>query len=196
MRMLRPRCGWRLPPGVLHLPALAFFRLLISPFAQPLAAHPAPSARPTLLFNYDRYSEADAWLLWLKPARTQSDALAREGVRFERAFSRFRYSSAHASILTGFSHLSMWRDNSGLSVPEHTTLAEIFNRPLSNGGFRGARSRFKIRPGPGFDYYPTTSSVALRTFRRIHPAHRDSVPRKHGMAESRKRKGHFLFAHL
>jgi len=86
------------------------------------------------------------------------DNLAREGVRFERAFSPVPLTlPAHCSVMTGtYPSYHGIRDNSGFVLPpEQTTLAET----LKDSGYQTAAfigafvldSKFGI--GQGFDYY-------------------------------------------
>lgn len=86
------------------------------------------------------------------------DQLAREGVRFEQAFSPVPLTlPAHASILTGtYPSYHGVRDNSGfILAPEHPTLAPLLKTwGYSTGAFVGAYvldSKFGL--SRGFDYY-------------------------------------------
>jgi len=86
------------------------------------------------------------------------DALAREGVRFEKAFSPAPLTlPAHASILTGvYPSTHGIRDNSGfLLSPDQTTLAEVLKKSgYATSAFVGAfvlDSKFGL--DQGFDTY-------------------------------------------
>jgi arylsulfatase A-like enzyme len=86
------------------------------------------------------------------------DQLAREGVRFERAFSTVPLTlPAHASILTGtYPSYHGIRDNAGFILPQdQTTLAEVLrDEGYSTGAVVGAYvldSKFGL--DQGFDHY-------------------------------------------
>jgi tetratricopeptide (TPR) repeat protein len=102
------------------------------------------------------------------------DALAKEGVRFERAFSPVPLTlPAHCSILTGtYPIYHGVRDNSGfILAPDQLTLAEI----LKQAGYRTAAfvgafvvdSKFGL--GQGFDFY--FDRFDLSRFENISPGY-------------------------
>lgn len=169
---------------------------------------PAPSARPNLLLITIDTLRADRLGSYgYKPARTPIlDALAREGVRFERAFSPVPLTlPAHASILTGvYPSFHGVRDNSGFVLsPEHTTLAEILKKAgYQTAAFVGAfvlDSKFGL--DQGFDYYH--DNFDLSRYENISPGYiqrtGDEVVRETtGWLESqvKNKRPFFVWTHL
>lgn len=130
--------------------------ILVFLLASPLSAREWPNV---LLVTIDTLRADRVGCYGYRNAETPTlDRLAREGVRFEKAFSPIPLTlPAHASILTGtYPPYHGVRDNSGFVLrPQHTSLAVLVKQlGYSTGAFVGAYvldSKFGLNRG--FDHY-------------------------------------------
>ena len=132
------------------------FLALFAFLAVPSSAPPKPNL---LLITIDTLRADHLGCYGYAKARTPTlDQLAKEGVRFERAFTAVPLTlPSHTSILTGtYPSYHGVRDNSGFALPpEQTTLAEVLKRSgYATAAVVGAfvlDSKFGL--SQGFDYY-------------------------------------------
>jgi arylsulfatase A-like enzyme len=131
--------------------------------ARPAASQPAVDRQPNLLFILATDSQAQSTV-----PTPNLDQLAKQGVRFERAYSAYPLSGpARASLITGrFPHAcGVPRDGVRLPLDQPSIAAELRSAGYQTGfigewGLDGPDRSAAVPPGPrrhGFDYWAAGS---------------------------------------